>query len=103
MKNLIRNIPRGSCPKCGHRQFIVKELISNLYLTNEDGEVIDYNEDMHYAKGICMNCHKEYEMFVGNNSFIPLTPLRKLLLEDVVEAEIIEEQVEDIENPFDRS
>ena len=76
---ITRPIPKGSCPNCGHKQFIVKELSSTLYLTNRDGEVIDSQEDYDIAVGKCLSCGKEYDMYPAYNSFIPLTPLRKVL------------------------
>ena len=41
MKEMVTIIPLGSCPKCGHRQFVVSEHQINEYLTNGDGEIID--------------------------------------------------------------
>ena len=41
---LAVRIPNGSCPICGHKQFIVSDISHNLYLTNRDGEIVDYNE-----------------------------------------------------------
>ena len=78
---MLRILPKGSCPKCGHRQFLVKEIQSNLYLTGRDGEIIDSKEEKYIAIGKCLNCGKEYEMAPTAYAFIPLTPLRKFLHE----------------------
>ena len=78
---MIRLLPKGCCPKCGHRRFIVKEILSNLYLTGRDGEIVDSKEEKYIAAGKCLNCGKEYDMAPGYNTFVPLTPIRKLLYE----------------------
>ena len=78
---MIRVLPKGSCPKCGHRQFLVKEISSNLYLTGNDGEIINGREEKYIAVGKCLNCEKEYDMAPGYNCFVPLTPIRKFLYE----------------------
>ena len=59
---MLRLVPKGSCPRCGHRQFIIKEIQSNLYLTGRDGEIIDSKEEKYVAVGKCTNCGKEYDM-----------------------------------------
>ena len=40
-KQMMRLIPMGSCPKCQHKQFVVYDNQSMLFLTNRDGEIID--------------------------------------------------------------
>ena len=78
---MYRIVPEGSCPRCGHKQFLVREFQSHLYLTNRDGEVIDAKDEGGFCVGKCLNCKREYEMFQRQHSFIPLTPLRKLMYE----------------------
>lgn len=81
MKEMCTIIPAGSCPRCGHSQFVVYEASANIYLTNRDGEIIDHKEMTNKATGICCNCGKEFDMIIGHEKFIPATPLRKLLYE----------------------
>ena len=99
---MMRLVPKGSCPRCGHRQFIIKEIQSNLYLTGRDGEIIDSKEEKYVAVGKCTNCGREYDMAPGYNTFIPLTPIRKFLYEYST-PELVEAQPRDMEyipNPF---
>ena len=49
---MYRVVPEGSCPRCGHKQFLVREFQSHLYLTNRDGEVIDAKDE----GGFCVGC-----------------------------------------------
>ena len=100
MLQMIRLLPEGSCPKCGHRQFLVKEIQSNLYLTNSDGEIIDGKEENYVAVGKCLNCGKEYKMLPGVYRFIPMTPLRELLYEYSEDA-VEEPKKIYISNPFE--
>ena len=79
MELMYKTLPKGSCPKCGHSEFVVSELVSSIYLTNRDGEIVDSAEDYYDCKGKCCNCGAEYDMFATAYSFIPATPLRKLL------------------------
>ena len=97
---MIRLLPKGSCPKCGHRQFLVKEIQSNLYLTGIDGDVIDSKEEKYVAVGKCLNCGKEYNMLSGRDSFIPMTPLRELLYYYPGKS-LKEPEEEYIDNPFE--
>lgn len=101
--NMIRLIPDGSCPKCSHRQFIVREFIANTYLTGIDGEIIDGNEDKHTMVGICLNCGKQYPMASTYNGFIPLTPIRKLLREYAEEVVYVipDDMTKELTNPMD--
>ena len=81
MKEMVYSIPLGACPICGHRKFIISEYQMNEYLTNLDGEIIDMNLAGYNAKGICCNCNNVFEMYDIGETFIPLTKLRKLLLD----------------------
>lgn len=79
MKEMCRVIPSGSCPSCGHKQFVVMESTINVFLTNRDGEIIDSKEVENSAIGACCNCKKEYNMIPTSYGFIPATPLRRFL------------------------
>ena len=74
-------IPDEACPTCGHSRFIIKDSESNLYLTDNFGNIIDSKEEYHICVGKCLNCGKEYSMLPTKNKFIPLTNLRKYLYE----------------------
>ena len=79
---MIRLMPRHSCPYCGSQQgYLVKQMKSELYLVNRDGEICDSQEQWSVVVGKCKSCGAEMEMYPAFNSFIPLTPLRKMLLE----------------------
>ena len=78
-QEIMTVLPEGSCPTCGHRQFIVKEIQSNLYLTSNFGEIIASKEEGYACVGKCLVCGKEYSMYSGPHKFIPLTPMRKIL------------------------
>lgn len=79
MKEMIKIIPKGACPNCASKQFIVSELQHNLFLTNKDGEIIDSSEICYNTEGICIKCGKKYEMIPTHEGFIPATKLRKIL------------------------
>ncbi len=81
-KEMVKIIPLGSCPICGHNQFVVVESETNLFLTNRDGEIIDSANYSYKCEGMCVNCKTRLEMLATPEKFIPLTPLRKLLYED---------------------
>ena len=81
MKNMVNIIPLGACPKCGHKQFVVSELQINEYLTNPDGEIIDSLDVDYDAEGYCMNCGAQFKMYPTKEGFIPLTRLRKIMLD----------------------
>lgn len=97
--NMCRIIPRGSCPNCGGKQFIVFEATQSMYLTGIDGEIIDSKELKFYAVGKCCKCNMEYEMLPTTYGFIPLTRLRKICFE-YHEPELLEE-VHMISNPME--
>ena len=81
-RQIYHLLPKNACPICGKAsKFIIRDLQSNIYLTNKDGDIIDSKEDFNIAVGMCLNCNTKFDMFPTNNSFIPLTPLRKLLPE----------------------
>ena len=81
MKEMVSIVPLGSCPKCGHKQFVISELQINEYLTNRDGEIIDSFEADYDARGICVNCSSEFKMYPTFEGFIPLTRLREIILD----------------------
>lgn len=101
MKEMVYLIPKGSCPNCTHKQFVVYERNENLYLTNNDGEVIDNAEISNYAIGKCLRCGKEYDMMSYSTRFIPLTALRKILF-DYSPHKIEEENIKIIPNPMEK-
>ena len=81
MKEMVNIIPLGSCPKCGHKQFVVIEHQLNEYLTNPDGEIIDSLDLDYDAKGMCINCKTRCKMIPTREGFIPLTRLREILFD----------------------
>ena len=79
---IMHLIPRHACPYCGSiKGFLVRETRSDYYLTNRDGEIEDTKDIWQIAVGKCLNCGAEMEMYSVRNTFIPLTPLRKMLVE----------------------
>ena len=78
-KTMCSIIPRGSCPKCGHSQFIVLESNSTIYLTDRDGSIIDSKDVDAMANGICCRCGSTYDMLPTSYGFIPMTALRKII------------------------
>ena len=98
---LFRVLPKGSCPTCGHSQFIVVESQLDSYLTNSGGEIIDHKEERHVCVGKCVNCGNTFEMYPTNNGFIPLTKLKKLLYDYIYNEEIQDKELQsNIDNPF---
>ena len=100
MKNMVNIIPIGSCPNCGHKQFVVSEHQINEYLINRDGEIIDNREAGYDAAGMCLNCKCVFEMYPTREGFIPLTGLRKILL-DYTPHKPHYEILENIDNPME--
>lgn len=78
MKELCRLIDIGSCPNCGHKQFIVYHSNIDLYLTNGDGEIIDSSQISEVIQGMCIRCKAIYNMMPTVNGYIPMTKLREL-------------------------
>ena len=81
MIEMVTKIPLGSCPKCGHKQFVVMESQLKKYLTNKDGEIIDFEETDYSAAGMCCNCNTVFKMMPTMEGFIPLTRLREILFD----------------------
>ena len=46
-----------------------------------EGIIVDSEELSDYAIGKCINCGKEYDMIILNESYIPSTPIREMLYE----------------------
>lgn len=102
MKEMVNIIPLGSCPKCGHKQFVVSELQINQYLTNSDGEIIDSSETDYSAAGMCNNCGTVFEMYPTREGFIPLTKLRKIMFDYTPHVDTLDEDmIESISNPME--
>lgn len=102
MKEMCTTIPIGSCPSCGHRQFVVDEMYTSTYLTNRDGTVIDFSNEDYSAKGMCCNCHKVYDMMPTNTGFVPLTDLRRILLDYTPHVDnFYKEEVKSLANPME--
>ena len=81
MNEMVNIVPLGSCPKCGHKQFIVIENQLKMYLTNQDGEIIDFNELDYRTSGKCCNCGSIFKMIPTLEGFIPSTRLREILFD----------------------
>jgi len=77
----IKILPRMACPYCGNVKWVILEMSANTYYTNRDGKVAKSIENYHKARGKCLTCGREYDMYPAYDTFIPLTPIRKLLLE----------------------
>lgn len=100
MKEMCTIIPRGSCPNCGHKQFVVHEFEQHLYLTDRDGEIIDSQEIDYSAAGMCVKCGRKYKMLPTHEGFIPATKLRELLF-DYSPHLYIENEIKNIDNPME--
>lgn len=81
MKEMVKTVPLGACPVCGHKQFYVVDSVMNEYITDMNGEVVDSAEHGYKAYGKCMRCETEFDMMRTTYGFIPMTPLRKLFFE----------------------
>ena len=81
MNEMVIKVPLGSCPKCGHKQFVVMESQLKKYLTNQDGEIVDYEETDYNAAGMCCNCGTVFKMIPTLEGFIPLTRLREIMFD----------------------
>ena len=102
MKNMVNIIPLGSCPKCGHKQFVVSELQINEYLTNTNGEIIDSLDVEYDAEGMCLNCNATFKMYPTREGFIPLTRLRKILLDYTPHMQCVKTiELDDLANPME--
>jgi hypothetical protein len=101
-KEMVRLVPIGSCPICGHNQFVVAESELNIFLTNRDGEIVDSSNCSYKCEGMCINCKTRMPMLATPERFIPLTPLRKLLYENINHNELglsVDEDV--VPNPME--
>lgn len=102
MKNMVNIIPLGACPKCGHKQFVVSEQQITEYLTNADGEIVDGIDVEYDAVGMCCNCNATFDMYPTKEGFIPLTNLRKILLNYTPHMIVMHPQkVPAIDNPME--
>ena len=97
----IKRVPAGECPFCKNKQFFVSEIVKTDYLLNRDGQVIDSDEPVYDAVGICLNCNHQYLMKPVFDGFIPLTPLRKYMEENInIGSNIDPLEVDNINNPM---
>ena len=104
MKEMVYIVPSGSCPKCGHKHFVIIEHQINEYLTNADGEIIDSLDIDYDAEGMCINCHSRYKMYPTREGFIPLTKLRAIMLDytgHVIDSRSSETFIHDTLNPME--
>ena len=97
----IKRIDMGECPHCRSKQFYVSEIVKTNYLLNRDGTVIDSEEPAYDAVGICIKCGKQYQMKPVFDGFVPLTPLRKYMEENInIGSNTDPLEVDDINNPM---
>ena len=97
----IKRIDMGECPYCKSKQFFVSEIVKTNYLLNRDGVVIDSEESVYDAVGICIKCGKQYQMKPVFDGFVPLTPLRKYMEENInIGSNIDPLEVDNINNPM---
>lgn len=102
MKEMVNIIPLGACPKCGHKQFVVSEMQTNEYLTNQDGEIVDSLDIEYDAEGMCLNCNAIFKMYPTREGFIPLTRLREIIFDHTPHTEFIKlDPIRDIPNPME--
>jgi len=82
-KKVMAKIARrlGSCPYCGGNNFIVSHTISDVYYTNEFGDILDVNNIRDEAKGICTRCKRVLNFLPTPCSFLPLSELGSLILD----------------------
>ena len=78
---LFHNIDPHGCPRCGHKNFLVKQVTSTIYLTDRDGQICDSKDELCVTVGKCLECGKEFDLYQTFDSFIPLTSIRKHLAE----------------------
>ena len=78
-KELCRTLPYGSCPICGHVEFIILETNTMAYLTDKDGN-LDPGDQVYYdCKGKCINCNAEFErMEIYESKVLPMSKIRSL-------------------------
>lgn len=102
-KQMMRLIPMGSCPKCQHKQFVVYDNQSILFLTNRDGEIIDSKDIEHVSVGMCCNCKATFDMFPTSEGFIPLTQMRKIVYDympENINSTQVKEYIDNISSPM---
>ena len=78
---MCRKVPINACPKCGHKQFIVRDVSINTLATDREGKIHDLLSEEKTAVGLCLNCNAIFELYPAYDSYIPLTPIRKFLRE----------------------
>ena len=104
MKLLCVDSNMSACPVCKHASFIVFTSEYNIYLTDYDGEIVDVRELDSSAYGLCTNCGKRCKMMKTVNGFIPLTPLREILFNNIIASSVIPDYNDclAIENPMQK-
>ena len=45
---------KGSCPVCGHKNFLISSIIHNVYLTDSFNNIIDTKELTEDVVGVCL-------------------------------------------------
>ena len=102
MKEMVKIVPLGSCPKCGHKQFVVSEQQVTEYLTNRDGEIIDSLDVEYDAEGMCLNCNSIFKMYPTKEGFIPLTRLREIMFGYTPHMQVARTIIlDDLDNPME--
>ena len=78
-KEICRVLPYGSCPICGHDEFIILETNTMAYLTDKQGHVSSMDEAYYNCEGKCLNCGTEFSRFDAFESrFVPISKIREL-------------------------
>lgn len=79
MKSMIKSFRDiTSCPNCGNDAFIILNRQTNCFLQNY-GKIEDCKKTSSISIGKCVKCGSEFEMLERQNSFVPMTKLRKII------------------------
>lgn len=78
-KEMCYKLPLSACPRCGSLRYAVIDMNASLYVTDGEGEILNYKELRNSTVGKCLNCGNEYVMINAYAKFVPMTYLRSIL------------------------
>lgn len=99
MINVVRK--EGSCPYCGHNNFVVSHIQHDLYYVNSLGKIMDSKNLADSAKGLCINCKRVINFLPTTYGFMALSKLGEIIYEDYIVPDD-EDLLKSIDNPMQK-
>lgn len=94
---------KGSCPVCGHKNFLISSIIHNVYLTDSFNNIIDTKELTEDVVGVCLNCNSNINFIPTPTGFYAVGKIEKIVLENTIKNENKPDDYVELHNPMEPS